>query len=145
MTDRPMAAVTSREVLSAVVVLALAIAILPLAGGAVLWTRPLWLDEICCTLYPVSNAATPLDVIRNIVQRQDYAPPLLHLIVWSVGRVTGGITPIVLRSISLGCVSLALLFVYFTLRRRFDRAPSVAGALAVATHSLVLTHAFEGR
>ena len=51
----------------------------------------------------------------------------------------------VLRSISLFCVSAALLFVYATLRRRFDRATSAAGALAVATHPLVLTHSFEGR
>src|SRR5207253_5898908 len=128
----------------AVGALVLAIALLPLLGGGVLWTRPLWLDEICCTVYPVSNAATPLDVVRNIVvQREDYAPPLLHLIVWSVGRVAGGFTPVVLRSISLTCVSLALLFVYLTLRRRFDRAPSAAGTIALASHALVLTHAFE--
>src|SRR5437764_807750 len=145
MTDRPMAAVTSREVLSAVGALALAIALLPLLGGGVLWTRPLWLDEICCTVYPVSNAATPVDVVRNIVHREDYAPPLLHLIYWSAGRVAGGLTPVVLRSVSLACVSLALLLVYLTLRRRFDRAPSAAGAIAVATHALVVTHAFEGR
>jgi hypothetical protein len=145
MTDRPMAAVTSREVVAAVGALALAIALLPQFGGGVLWTRPLWLDEICCTVYPVSHAATPLDVVRNIVHREDYAPPLLHLIVWSAGRVAGGLTPVVLRSVSLTCVSLALLFVYLTLRRRFDRAPRAAGAIAVATHALVLTHAFEGR
>ena len=72
MTDRPMAAVTSREVLSAVGALAVAIALLPLLGGGVLWTRPLWLDEICCTVYPVSNAATPVAVVRNIVHREDY-------------------------------------------------------------------------
>jgi len=145
MTDRPMAAVTSREVLSAAAVLGLAIAVLPLVGGSVLWTRPFWLDEICCTLYPVLHASSAREVIANIAAPKDYAPPLLHLIVWSVGRLTGGVTPIVLRSISLLCVSAALLFVYTTLRRRFERAPSIAGALAVASHPLVLTHTFEGR
>ena len=145
MTDRPMAAVTSREVLSAVAVLGLAIALLTLMGGSVLWTRPFWLDEICCTLYPVLDASSAREVIANIAAPKDYAPPLLHLIVWSVGRLTGVLTPMVLRSISLFCVSAALLFVYATLRRRFDRATSAAGALAVATHPLVLTHSFEGR
>jgi hypothetical protein len=145
MTDRPIAAVTFREMLFAAAALGVAIALLPLLGGGVLWTRPLWLDEICCTLYPVLGASSPLEVIANIAFPKDYAPPLLHLIVWSVGWLTGGITPVVLRSISLVCVSAALLFVYATLRRRFNRAPSAAGALAVASHALVLTHAFEGR
>jgi hypothetical protein len=145
MTDRPIAAVTSRELLWVVATLGLAIALLALLGGGVLWTRPFWTDEICCTLYPVLDASSPLEVIARIAAPKDYAPPLLHLIVWSVGRLTGGITPVVLRSISVFCVSAALVFVYATLRRRFDRAPSVAGALAVASHSLVLTNAFEGR
>jgi hypothetical protein len=145
MTDRPVAAVTPRELLFVAAALGLAIALLALLGGGVLWTRPYWLDEICCTLYPVIDASSPLEVISRIASPKDYAPPLLHLIVWSVGRLTGGITPVVLRSISLFCVSAALIFVYATLRRRFDRAPSAAGALAVASHVLVLTHAFEGR
>lgn len=145
MTDRPIAAVTARELLWVVAALGLAIALLALLGGGVLWTRPFWTDEICCTLYPVLDASSPLEVIARIAAPKDYAPPLLHLIVWSVGRLTGGITPVVLRSISLFCVSAALVFLYATLRRRFDRAPSVAGALAVASHSLVLTNAFEGR
>lgn len=144
--DRPIAPVTSRELLLFVAALALLIATLPLLGGDVLWTRPLWLDELCCTVYPVSNASSPLQVVETIAQaRGDYAPPLLHLMVWSVAKLAGGVTPVMLRSISLVCVGLALLLVYAALRRRFDRAPAVAAALAVASHSLVLTHAFEGR
>jgi hypothetical protein len=145
MTDRPIAAVTSRELLWVAAALGLGIALLALLGGGVLWTRPFWTDEICCTLYPVLGASSPLEVIARIAAPEDYAPPLLHLIVWSVGRLMGGITPVVLRSISLFCVSAALVSVYAALRRRFDRVPSVAGALAVASHALVLSNAFEGR
>jgi hypothetical protein len=138
--------VTAREVLFFVLALALAVALLPLLGGSVLWTWPLWFDEICCVLYVVDDATSPLQVLRNIIIKgEDWAPPLLHLIVWTVGRLTGGITPVVLRSIALACVALAMLLVYATLRRRFGRAPAIAGALAVATHPLVVTHAFDGR
>jgi hypothetical protein len=136
---------TRRELLVFVVVSAVAIALLPLFGGGVLWTRPLWFDELCCTVFVVKDSSSPFDVIANVYRPGDYAPPLLHLIVWFVGRLTGGVTPVVLRSISLVCVSLGLLFLYATLRRRFGRAPSAAGTLAVASHSLVLAHAFEGR
>lgn len=137
--------VTAREVSFVVLTLSLAVALLPLLGGRVLWTWPLWFDEICCVLYVVDDATSPLQVVQNIIRGEDYAPPLLHLMVWTVGRLTGGITPVVLRSIALVCVLLGLLLVYATLRRRFGRTPSVAGVLAVATHPLVVTHAFEGR
>src|SRR5437773_885928 len=63
-----------------------------------------------------------------------------------VSRFTrGDVSAALLRNISLVSVSLASLFVYATLRRRFSRAPAVAGTLAVAGHPLVLAHAFEGR
>ncbi len=134
-----------RELLWVLVALAVAIGMLPLAGGAVLWTHPLWLDELCCTVFPTIGAASPVQVVANIARGQDYAPPLLHLLVWGVGRLVGELTPTVLRSISVACVALALLFVYATLRRRFDRVPSAAAAVAVASHPLVLAHAFEAR
>lgn len=144
--DRPLAPVTSRELLLFVAALAFLVALLPLLGGGVLWTRPLWIDELCCTVYPVIDAQTPGDVVATIAHAKgDYAPPLLHLMVWSAARLFGGITPVLLRSMSLGCVALALLLVYVILRRRFEQAPALAGTLAVATHSLVLAHAFEGR
>jgi hypothetical protein len=136
---------TRRELLVFVAVCAVAIALLPLFGGSVLWTRPLWFDELCCTVFVVKDASSPFDVIANVYRPGDYAPPLLHLIVWFVGWLAGGVTPVVLRSISLVCVSVGLLFLYATLRRHFGRAPSSAGTIAVASHALVIAHAFEGR
>jgi len=66
--------------------------------------------------------------------------------VWTASRFTrGDVSAALLRNISLVSASLASLFVYATLRRRFSRAPSAAGTLAVASHPLVLAHAFEGR
>jgi hypothetical protein len=137
---------TRRELLFFLFGLGAAIAILAVAGGGVLWTRPLWFDELCCVVYVVGDASSPLEVLARIARSHDYAPPLLHLIVWSVARLSGGeVTPVLLHSISLACVSLALLLVYATLRRRFGWIPSLAGTLAVAGHSLVIAHAFEGR
>ncbi|HEX7939737.1 MAG TPA: hypothetical protein VF483_12195, partial [Gemmatimonadaceae bacterium] len=145
MIDRAMPAVRRKERALVAVTLCLAVGVLPLVGGGVLWTRPLWLDEICCTLYPVMGASSPVDVVRNVAHRGDFAPPGLHLMVWSVGKLAGGLTPVVLRSVSLVCVALALTLLYFTMRRRFERAPSAAAVIAVASHALVLTHAFEAR
>jgi hypothetical protein len=137
---------TRRELLLFLLGLGAAIAILAVAGGEVLWTRPLWFDELCCVVYVVGDASSPLEVVARIARSHDYAPPLLHLIVWSAARLAGGdVTPVLLHSVSLACVSLALLLVYATLRRRFGWIPSLAGTLAVAGHSLVIAHAFEGR
>lgn len=132
-----------RELLIFVLALAAGISLLPLIGGSVLWTRPFWLDERCCTLYNVSEASNPIQVIKNVT-RGDIAPPLLHLIVWSATRITGFSTPAV-RSISLVCVCLAFVFVFAALRRRFGSASSAAGVAALATHMLVVEHAFEIR
>ena len=135
-----------REGWVAAIVALLAITLIPLVGGSVLWTRPLWVDELCCVSYVVGGADSPAEVVRRVARSWDYAPPLLHLIVWPVVRVAGGeVTPVLLRSISLAAVSVALLFTYATLRRRFAPFPSAAGVLAVAGHSLVITHAFDGR
>lgn len=136
---------TRRELLAWVAALAVAIGVLPFVGGGVLWTHPLWLDELCCTVYPVEHAATPVQVVANIAHRQDFGPPLLHLIVWAVARVGGGITPTLLRSIALVFVIGALLFTHATLRRRFDATTSALGAATLLASPLLLTHAFEGR
>jgi hypothetical protein len=137
---------TRRELLVTLAVLAAGIALLAIAGGSVLWTRPLWFDELCCVSYVVSDASSPLEVVRRVAHSWDYAPPLLHLLVWPIARLAGGeLTPVVLRSLSLIAVCAALVFVYAALRRRLARLPSVGGALAVAGHALVIGHAFEGR
>lgn len=137
---------TRREILAATAVLALVIALLPHVGGDILWTRPLWFDELCCVAYVVGDAASPAEVVRRVAHSWDYAPPLLHLIVWPFAWVANGdVTPVLLRSLSVTAVAAALLLVYATLRRRFPVFPSAGGAVAVAGSPLVLTHAFEGR
>src|SRR4051812_35324894 len=121
---------------------AAAIAAILAFGGSPLWTRQPWLDERCCTLY-VIDATNPIGVIRNVVHG-DIAPPLLHLIVWTVTRVTGtGIAA--LRSIPLAAMGLAFFFVYLSLRRRFSVLASAAGVIALATHVLIVEHSFEIR
>ena len=135
-----------REKVIAAVGLAVGVAILPLIGGAVLWTRPLWFDELCCVAYVVTDAGSAAEVVRRVANSWDYAPPLLHLLVWPFARLAGGeVTPALLHTISVGTVALALLLTYATLRRRFTPLPSVGGTLAVAGHALVIAHAFEGR
>lgn len=143
--ERRAAPVTARERSVVALTLAGIVAFLFAAGGEILWTRPLWFDEICCTLFVVEGASSPLDVVRRVARGEDYAPPLLHLMVWASGRIAGGVTPIVLRTMSLACVCGALFLLYSALRRSFERAPSAAGVLAVASHALVVAHAFEGR
>jgi hypothetical protein len=137
---------TRREIMVTIIVIAAAVAILPFAGGAVLWTRPLWFDELCCVSYVVGDAGSPAEVVRRVAGSWDYAPPLLHLLIWPVAKLAGaGVTPELLRSVSLAAVLGALFFVYANLRRIFAAFPSAAGTLAVAGHSLVIAHAFEGR
>ena len=119
--------------------------ILLLLDGAILWTRPLWLDEVCCTLFVVEDAKSPLDVIGRVARGEDYAPPLLHLLVWTAGRLANGVTPVLIRVFSFACVTGALAALYLLLRRRFDRLPALAAVLAVMSHRLVQAHAFEGR
>lgn len=116
---------------------------LPLVGAGALWTRPLWMDELCTVF--VSSHASLREVIANIAAGGDWAPPALHVIVWSARRLAGTLSPILLRSISLACVSLALLALYATLRRRVGTVASAIGVLAFAGHPLVIAHAFEAR
>jgi hypothetical protein len=134
---------TPREILLAAVALIAAIATLPLFGGTVLWTRPMWMDELCTAF--VTEHDTLGGVIANIAEGGDWAPPLLHIIVWSLRQLAGELSPVLLRSIALTSVVIALVFLYATMRRRFGVAASAAACLAIAGHPLVVTHAFEGR
>jgi len=125
--------------------LAVVVALLALVGGSVLWTRPLWMDEVA--MYFLTGEASPVRMLRLIGQGGDWNPPTLHLVVWSVMRLTGvdALSPVFLRSFSLVCVSVAMVLLYAALRRTFGRASSVAGILVVAGQTLVIEHAFEGR
>lgn len=133
-----------RELAVVAVALAAVVAALPLVGGAVLWTRPFWMDEIAMFFL----TSEPLgEMLRLVARGGDWNPPTLHLLVSALMRIAGldALTPVFLRSIALACVAGAIILVYATLRRRTSPAPAVAGVLALAAQSLVLEHAFEGR
>ena len=141
MTER--SAVSRREAVVVVAVLAAWWIGLALFDGATLLGRRFNLDEICCTIYAVREATNPIDVAR-LALRYDVAPPLLHMTLWPVAQMFGT-EPAVLRSVSLASMTLATILLYFLLRRRFSVAPSAAGVLAVLSNSLVISHAFELR
>lgn len=122
---------------------ALTVVVLRLSDGAILFTRPLWVDEWFTVL--VASHASPLDVIADLRKGADGGPSLLHLLVWALQAVTGSVSPVLVRAMSLLFVWAALVLVYVVLRRRFSRDASIAGALAVGSHGLIAAHAFEGR
>lgn len=136
--------ISRRELALLVAALAVVVGILPAVGGSVLWTRPLWMDEIA--MYFLTSEPTG-EMIRLIGRGGDWNPPTLHLIVRGAIRLLGmhAVTPVVLRSIALVSVLLAVVFVYATLRRRVGIAAAVSGVLVLCAQGLVLEHAFEGR
>ncbi len=85
------------------------------------------------------------EVLADLRAGSDFAPPLLHFIVWLMHRAFGTVTPAIAHTFSFLCVVGGLVFVYLTLRRRFDRLPSLIGPLAILSHRLVVRHAFELR
>ena len=113
-----------------------------LSDGAVLFSRPFWVDEVF-TLQ-VSGQASPLGVLRDLSHGADGGPGLVHLGVWLLQRF-GTPTPVVARALSLVCVLGALVLTYAVLRRRFGSDASIAGALATGSHYLVVGHSYELR
>ena len=122
---------------------ALTAAALWLADGAVLFTRPLWVDE-WFTVLTVSERS-PLRVLAHLRHGADGGAALYHLLVWAVGALTGSLAPATLRVISLLLMWATLVLVYVTLRRTFARHAAGVGTLAVGAHALVVAHAFEAR
>jgi hypothetical protein len=122
---------------------ALTALVLVVTRGAVLFTRPLWVDEWFTVL--VASHASPIDVIADLRHGADGGASLFHLLVWALRALTGGLSPTLLHAMSLVSILGALLIVYVVLRRRFSRDASIAGMLAVGANSLVVAYAFEGR
>jgi len=114
-----------------------------LSDGAVLFTRPFWVDELLTVF--VAQRRSPVGVIADLGHGADGGASLLHLTVWGLRMVMGSLTPTTLRALSLLCVFGALVLVYSVLRRRFGREASVAGVLAAGAHNLVVAHSFEAR
>ena len=108
----------------------------------VLFTRPFWLDEWHTIL--VARRESVAQVIADLHNGSDFGPPFTHLVAWIYGKAFG-LSPVSLRVLSLSFVVAGLALLYFTLRRRFDTMPSVAGVLAVASNQLVLSQSLEWR
>jgi len=122
---------------------ALTAVILWLAHGWILVTRPLWVDE-CFTLL-VASHATPWEVIADLRAGADGGAGLFHLLMWLLRAFTGPLRPVNLHLASLACMLAAIIVVYAVLRRRFPRDASVAGALAMGVHGIVVAMSYEGR
>ena len=118
--------------------------VLFLTDGAVLFTRPLWVDEWFTVL--VTSHASPVGVISDLRHGADGGASLFHLLVWALRSVAGSVPlTLLLRWMSLVTVWGTLLFTYVVLRRRFSRDASLVAVLAVGSPGLVVTYAFEGR
>ena len=108
-----------------------------------LFTRPFWLDEWHTNL--VANRESLGQLFSDLYRGSDFGPPLVHLIGWTIARVTGEVTPVGARVASFLFVLGALVFAFDIVRRRFGSLAAAAGTIAVASHPLVFTHAFELR
>jgi hypothetical protein len=127
----------------ALALIALTALILRIANAGILFHRPFWVDE-WFTVLTISEPS-PLDVIGHLRHGADGGASLFHLIAWGIRALTGSVTPVALRALSLAFVWGALWLVYAILRRRFGPDASIVGLLAVGSHGLVVAHAFEGR
>jgi hypothetical protein len=108
----------------------------------VLFTRPFWLDEWHTILVARRDSLT--QVISDLYHGSDFGPPLTHIVAW-IWRHAFGLSPVSLRVLSFSAALGAFAFLYFTLRRRFDVMPSLAGVLAIASHRLIISQSLEWR
>jgi hypothetical protein len=102
-----------------------------------------WMDELCCTVYALRDASNPIELFRYAT-RYDVAPPLLHFLIWPFTKLAG-YEPQVVRSVTLACAVAATWLLYLVLRRRFGRMASAGAVVGVASHTLLLHHAFDAR
>ena len=108
-----------------------------------LFTRPFWLDEWHTNL--VANRDSLAQLFSDLHSGSDFGPPLVHLVGWTIARFTGELTPVGARIASFLFVLSALVFVFIVVRRRFGSLAAAGGIIAVASHPLIVTHAFELR
>jgi len=114
-----------------------------LCGGGMLFTQPLWLDEIHTLL--VAGRQDALTSMRGLAAGADFNPPMLYLLYRGVAQLTGGLSESVLRTVGVASVVGAICVVYWVLREQFDRWASCVGALAVWAQSIVVAEAFDAR
>lgn len=134
---------SARELaLVALALAALTAMMLLLSDGRIMFSRPLWVDEVFTLL--ISGQSSPIGVLRDLSHGADGGPGLVHLSVWLMQRF-GTPSPAVARAFSLACVLAALCMTYSVLRRRFGTDASIAGILAAGSHYLVVAHSYELR
>jgi hypothetical protein len=114
-----------------------------LCGAGILFTRPLWLDEIHTLL--VAGRQDTLTSMRGLATGTDFNPPTLYLLYRGIGALTGSLSESALRTVALASVVGALAVVYRLLRDEFDRPASAVGALAVWGQAIVIGEAFDAR
>ena len=114
-----------------------------LCGGGILFTRPLWLDEIHTLL--VAGRQDMQTSMRGLAAGTDFNPPTLYVLYRGVAQLTGGLSESVLRMVGVASVVGAICVVYWLLREQFDRWASGVGALAVWAQSIVIAEAFDAR
>jgi hypothetical protein len=114
-----------------------------LCGGAILFTRPLWLDEIHTLL--VAGRQDMETSMRGLAAGTDFNPPTLYVLYRGVAQLSGGLSEPVLRMVGVASVVGAICVVYWVLRVQFDRWASGVGALAVWAQSIVVAEAFDAR
>jgi hypothetical protein len=117
--------------------------VLFLSDGAVLFTRPFWVDEWLAVF--VANGPSPSAIVGDLTAGADGGAPLLHLMFWTLRRLGVTLDPVVVRAFSLSTVLLALVVVFAVVRRRLPFDAACAAALAVGAHQLIIWHSYDGR
>ena len=141
---RPVTApISRREAFVALVLIACAWLAIAAWNDWQLLRKLYWMDEMCCTVFALQDAANPIELF-GYVKRYDVAPPLLHLLAWPVTKIAG-YEPTVLHSFTMVFAIVAIWTLYLVLRRRFGRAASVGAVIGISSHTLLLYHAFDAR
>ena len=114
-----------------------------LTHGWVMFSRPLWLDEIHTLL--VAGAPDTATSMRSLAAGADFNPPALYLVYRVVAFLSGTLSEVPMRLLAATSVAAALVGVYYLLRDDFGRMAAAAGALTIWSHPTVMSAAFDAR
>jgi hypothetical protein len=123
--------------------LALMLASVAWIRGGILFTWPLWLDEYHTVF--LAEKGSVFRSMSDLAAGSDFNLPLLYLVERLLSHLTGGITPLSLRVTSFMTVWLAMVFVFFALRRHVSAFAAFIGAFIIWCNSIVVIFAFQGR
>jgi hypothetical protein len=127
----------------ALVIIAIVAGQIWLTHGWVLFSRPLWLDEIHTLL--VAGAPDTATSMRNLAAGADFNPPALYLVYRVVALLSGTLSEVPMRLLAAASVAAALIGIYYLLRDDLGRMAAAAGALTVWAHPTVISAAFDAR